>query len=200
MPATHKFYRHLSKNASSFNLWFPHRGSSSGSSYWRKLFLRSSSSDVAGPRKRSTSTDSGSPAPHIQTLNMTRASFTLDESHTPIVMPMRASTPPTAAAIPQQSKISITPRREEGRSEAPGSKLSGIGLDTMNNSDTIVDEDTAESEKVEDVERGLNPIPTRINSWQQGVDADADADRDVNRTDQDKNETTRAQYEFGSRR
>ena len=65
--------------------------------------------------------------------------------------------------------------------EGPGSGSSGVDDDV--------------SEKLEDVERG---IPFSIVSWQQGVNADADAEEDgMNRG---KNETTRAQYEFGSRR
>lgn len=173
MPAAHKCYQHLAKNASSFSLRFPHSGSSGGP-YWRKLFARSSSSSDAGrPGKPFASTGSGSPAPHIKTLNMTRASFTLEEGHMP------TPTPPPPAAI--QSSESAMTSSKEGR--GPGSNSYRADNDT--------------SEKVEDVERG---IPFPIGSWQQGANADADADGDEDRMNRGKNETARAQYEFGSKR
>lgn len=70
---------------------------------------------------------------------------------------------------------------KEGEGSGSGSGSSGVDNDV--------------SEKLEDVERG---IPFSIMSWQQGVKADADAEEDV--MNRGKNETTRAQYEFGSRR
>ena len=82
----------MSKNESSFNFLRMPYSSNGGSSssrrglpYWRKLFARSSSSGAVAihPRKLSGSTiggNSGSaPAPHIKTLNMTRASFSLND-------------------------------------------------------------------------------------------------------------------------
>lgn len=113
---------------------------------------------------------------------------------------MPASLPPAAVAViphQQQRKESVTPRLEEGGNAAPGSKFSGIGLKPMSTCDTVVvDEDTAEREKGQDLERGLRPISTSVKSWQQQQQG-VDADTDVNRTHRDKNETTRAQYEFG---
>lgn len=99
IPSVHKYFRHISKNGSGINFRIPYISGSSSSGggrrrgpYWRKLFARSWSSGANRPRKLSASTDSGSgsgsPAPHIKTLNMTRASFTLDEKgHIPIMPP-----------------------------------------------------------------------------------------------------------------
>lgn len=98
----------MSKNGSSFSFFripYSSKGSRSGGSsrglpYWRKLFARSSSSGAVAihPRKLSGSTIGGnsgsSPAPHIKTLNMTRASFSLDEESTAIT-----PTPPAPVHI-----------------------------------------------------------------------------------------------------
>ena len=57
--------------------------SSSGGSSMRKLFGKSSSSEVSASQKFFDSKDSGSVAPQIGTLNMTRASFSSAEKELP---------------------------------------------------------------------------------------------------------------------
>lgn len=55
--------------------------SSTGSSVWRRILSRPSTSDDSGSRgKLFDSKDSGSLAPQIQTLNMTRASLSIVET------------------------------------------------------------------------------------------------------------------------
>lgn len=75
MPSVQKFFRHVSKNASSFNLRIPYSGN--GGLSWRKLFIRSSSPKLSG------SIRSESTAPQVKTLNLTRASFTLQGTEPP---------------------------------------------------------------------------------------------------------------------
>ena len=53
--------------------------SSRDGSSWRKLFSKSSSSGQSGSDQRLESKDSKSAAPKIETLNLTRASFTISE-------------------------------------------------------------------------------------------------------------------------
>lgn len=205
MPTTHKCYRHLSKNAPNLKISFLHSSSSGGGRYWRKLFGRSSSSssDSDRARKKSpASTDSESSAPHITTLDMTRASFTLEDSSMPIPTPV--SVPPTAATTQQQSEESRTLRRQEGIGGAPRPDPAENRQEILRSKDTFFDDDDAVgSDRVEDVERGLSPIPVPINAWQQGVDFDSHTNRDgdgaVNPANRDENETMRAQHEFGSR-
>ncbi|KAI4202643.1 MAG: hypothetical protein LQ350_002436 [Teloschistes chrysophthalmus] len=80
MPLVHKFFRHVSSEISmpsSLKLF----SSSTGSSVWRRILSRPSTSDDSGSRgKLFDSKDSGSLAPQIQTLNMTRASLSIVET------------------------------------------------------------------------------------------------------------------------
>ena len=74
MPLVHKCFKHMKTSistSSSLGLF----ESSSGGSSWRRLFGKSSASGGSGSRKFFNSKDSSSLAPHIGTLNMTRASF-----------------------------------------------------------------------------------------------------------------------------
>ena len=73
---------------------------------------------------------------------MTRASFTLEDSHTPISMPV--SVLPAAATAQQESEESVTPRREEGSSGAPGPNCTGNKQERKKHTDTFVDDDAAE--------------------------------------------------------
>jgi len=78
MPHVHKFFRHLSSKVSitsSFSLL----ASSSGRSSRRRLLGKPSTSEPSCSRKISGSKGSGSIAPHIGTLNMTRTSFSSAE-------------------------------------------------------------------------------------------------------------------------
>ncbi|KAI4250321.1 MAG: hypothetical protein LQ352_005374 [Teloschistes flavicans] len=79
MPLVHKFFRHIFSEisvTSSFKLF----SSSTGSSVWRRLLSRPSTSEDGDSRgKLFGSKDSGSVAPQIQSLNMTRASLSFVE-------------------------------------------------------------------------------------------------------------------------
>ncbi|KAL8777851.1 MAG: hypothetical protein Q9194_002327 [Teloschistes cf. exilis] len=80
MPLVHKFFRHISSEISipsSFKVF----SSSTGSSVWRRILSRpSTSEDSSSHGKLFDSKDSGSVAPQIQTLNMTRASLSFVET------------------------------------------------------------------------------------------------------------------------
>ncbi|KAL8706502.1 MAG: hypothetical protein Q9201_000434 [Fulgogasparrea decipioides] len=82
MPHVHKSFLHFSAEIASFSA-FKLFSSSTGSLSWRRLFSRPSTSEAGIPQKRFGSDDSGSAPPQIRTLNMTRASFTLDEKELP---------------------------------------------------------------------------------------------------------------------
>lgn len=78
MPHVHKFSRHFSSKVSitsSFRLL----SSRGGRSSWRRLLGKSSTSEASYSGKLSESKGSGSVAPHIGTLNMTRTSFSSAE-------------------------------------------------------------------------------------------------------------------------
>lgn len=82
MPHVHKFSRHCSSKVSltsSFRLL----SSRGGGSSWRRLLGKSSTSEASYSGKLSGSKDSGSVAPHIGTLNMTRTSFSSAEDELP---------------------------------------------------------------------------------------------------------------------
>lgn len=76
MPHLHKTFRHFSSKIPSGSRFKILTGSSEGSS-WRRLFGKSSrtTSEGSSGQKLFDSKQSGSVAPHIGTLNMTRASF-----------------------------------------------------------------------------------------------------------------------------
>lgn len=74
MPLVHKSFKHFSSKLS-LTSSFKILSSSSGGSSWRRLFGRSSTSQSSSSGKLFDSTGSSSVAPHIGTLNMTRASF-----------------------------------------------------------------------------------------------------------------------------
>ncbi|KAL8734451.1 MAG: hypothetical protein Q9181_003189 [Wetmoreana brouardii] len=82
MPHVHKSFRHFSAQMASFSAFNVFFGST-GSFSWRRLLSRPSTSEASTPQKRFGSDDSGSVPPQIRTLNMTRASFTLDEKEFP---------------------------------------------------------------------------------------------------------------------
>ena len=74
MPLVHKFFKHFSSKISSTSS-FKILSNSSGGSSWRRLFGKSSSSEASASQKFFDSKGAESVAPHIKTLNMTRASF-----------------------------------------------------------------------------------------------------------------------------
>lgn len=80
MPLVHKILRHISSEISipsSFKVF----SSSTGNSVWRRILSRPSTSEDSSSRgKLFDSKDSGSVAPQIQTLNMTRASLSFVET------------------------------------------------------------------------------------------------------------------------
>ena len=82
MPLVQKFLKHFSTKISSpFKL---KGGCSNGDgSSWRRLFVRSLTSGGSASRKILGRTESGSAAPQIKTLNMTRASFELEDTEMP---------------------------------------------------------------------------------------------------------------------
>lgn len=181
IPSVHKYYRHISKMGSSFKLRIPYITSSGGGDggdgssapYWRRLFARSSSLDANRPRKFSGSTDSGSgsSAPHIKTLNMTRASFSLEEKEE-----NNMPRPPAAVHIHGQT------REETGRSR---------GMDN---------DDDETWERVEDVESGRGGAKGggggRDTLWQPN---EGEGEVVHGKNGGANNETTRAQYEIHSR-
>ena len=84
MPLVHKSFKHFSSKlslTSSFKILSS--SSSSGGASWRKLFGKSSTSEASSSGKFSDSTGSSSVAPHIGTLNMTRASFSSTDRELP---------------------------------------------------------------------------------------------------------------------
>lgn len=150
MPSVHKCLKHIRKNATSFNLRIPYIDSTG--SVWRKIFPRSNSSDTSRSPKSSGSSNNGSAAPQIDTLNMTRASLILEKKDMP--------------------KFPSAIQRKE----------TAMGRETP--SSQVMDYDT--SEKVGDVERGT---PASLAREQRRDDSNSE-----------RNETTRAQYEFHPRR
>ena len=82
MPLVHKSFKHFSSKLS-LTSSFKILSSSSGGSSWRRLFGKSSTSETSSSGKFFDSTGSGSVAPHIGTLNMTRASFTSADRELP---------------------------------------------------------------------------------------------------------------------
>ena len=80
MPLVHKCFKHISSKFPTTSSIRKLPGSSGGSS-WRRLLRKSSSSEASTSQKVFGSKDSGSSkgsrstAPHIKTLQMTRASF-----------------------------------------------------------------------------------------------------------------------------
>lgn len=169
IPSVHKYFRHISKNGSSFNLLrIPYSGSSEtrGPLYWRKLFARSTSSGVGAthPRKLSGSTiagNSGSSAvPHIKTLNMTCASFSLAEEEKTNAL--------SSLSVPAPVHVHVHVQQKE---ETEGS--------------TSINDETYEG--VEDVESGRG-----VGTWRQNDDMQR-------KNGGRNNETMRAHYEIHSR-
>lgn len=74
MPLVHKFFKHFSLKISSTSS-FKRLSNSSGGSSWRRLFGKASGSEASASQKFFDSQGAGSVAPHIETLNMTRVSF-----------------------------------------------------------------------------------------------------------------------------
>lgn len=106
MPLLHKSFKHLSTkfpSTSSFRKF----SSSGGGSSWRRLLGRSSSSGKSSSRK-SESKDSGSVAPRIRTLNMTRASFSATGEDLPSATFQTEKTLPTIPSAVHPRKASPT--------------------------------------------------------------------------------------------
>ena len=83
MPLVHKFLKHFSSKVSSTSS-FRILSNSSGGSSWRRLFGKSSGSEASTSQKFFDSKGKESAAPHIKTLNMTRASFSSTDKEFPI--------------------------------------------------------------------------------------------------------------------
>ncbi|KAL8981950.1 MAG: hypothetical protein Q9205_003405 [Flavoplaca limonia] len=92
MPLVHKSFKHLSTKFPSTSSLRIRSGSSGGSS-WRRLLGRSSASGQSS--RKSSSKDSGSVAPRIGTLNMTRASFSAHRESFPDTTFLTEKTLPT---------------------------------------------------------------------------------------------------------
>ena len=82
MPLVHKFFKHFSSKISSTSSSKLLSNSSGGWS-WRRLFGKSSGSVASASQKFFDSKGAESVAPHIRTLNMTRASFSSTDKEFP---------------------------------------------------------------------------------------------------------------------
>ncbi|KAL8921857.1 MAG: hypothetical protein Q9172_003790 [Xanthocarpia lactea] len=116
MPLVHKSFKHLSTKfppPSSFRKF----SSSSGGSSWRRLLGRSSAFGESS--RKGSSKDSGSVAPRIGTLNMTRASFSASGEYPSSATFQSEKTlppvpPPVHARKPVPTQLPPTEEVEDG--------------------------------------------------------------------------------------
>ena len=114
MPLVHKSFKHLStKFPSTYSLRI--RSGSSGGSSWRRLLGKSSASRQSS--RKGSSKDSGSVAPRLGTLNMTRASFSAHRESFPSATFLTEKTLPTVPPPTHARKSLPTHLGTEGNSE-----------------------------------------------------------------------------------
>ena len=110
MPLVHKFFKHFSTKISSTSS-FKKLSNSSGGSSWRRLFGMSSGSETSASPKFSGSRGAESVAPHIKTLNMTRASFSSTDKEFPTSF-FTAERDPVKLPQPEIDKAVISRKSE----------------------------------------------------------------------------------------
>ena len=83
VPHVHKFFRHFSSKVSMSSSFKILSSNHSGGSSWRKLFGKSSTSEASRSGSGFGSKDPQPGPPYLETLNLTRASFSLTEKELP---------------------------------------------------------------------------------------------------------------------
>ena len=110
MPLVHKFLKHFSSKISSTSS-FKILSNSSGGSSWRRLFGKSSGSVASASQRFFDSKGAESVAPHIKTLNMTRASFSSTDKEFPATF---SATERDVVKLPQPVFDKMVITRESG--------------------------------------------------------------------------------------
>ena len=166
MPLVHKSFKHFSTKfpmTSSLRI----RSGSSGGSSWRRLLGKSLDSGESS--RKGSSKDSGSIAPRIGTLNMTRASFSADREDLPSTTSFTEKTLPTVP-LPVHASEPLPLQH---------SPMDNIGDDFL-------------PKKLEDAESAI----ARYGNTQQSLGSTQTWERPECAGDTRKNETRRARYDL----